>query len=416
MFLTASLGRFGRAFRSRNYSIYCAGSTLTLIGLWMQRIAVGWMAWDLTHSPTWLGAVAFAELFPVVILSPIAGTVADRFDRLKVARISQILMMIQAFILTYLVFSESLTIYLLTGLSLYAGIVVSFWQPARLTLIPNLVPKEDLTSAIATNAVIFNTARFVGPAIAGVVIHQYGVGYAFLANALSYISFIIALYLITPREDAKRSYRQGFLTDAVEGMKYAANHPGIGPCLILMAVTCIGIRGVFELFPGFADAVFDRGAEGLSYLAASVGIGAVLSGLYLGQREGLAGLTQIQIWSVALQAIAIAGFAVTDNFALALIAAGLFGAGMSLHGSSAQALIQSSVAGYMRGRVLALYGMLFRGGPAVGALAMGAAAETFGLQMPALIGAIIGFAAFAWVSKRKEKLQNALEVSEAPGD
>ena len=400
--------RFLRALRHRDYAIYSAGSTVTMIGLWMQRIAVGWVTWELTHSPSWLGAVAFAELFPVVIISPIAGTAADRFNRLWLGRIMQIAMMVQAAMLAYLSLAGELTIWWLLWLSIFNGIAVSFWQPARLTLIPNLVPREDLSSAIALNSVIFNMARFIGPGLAGVVIASYGAGWAFVANAASYTTFIVALFMIRPSDDRETRARKSFISDITEGYRYAATHPGIAPSLVLMAASCIAIRGVFELYPGFADHVFERGAEGLSILAASTGVGAMIAGIWVGGR-GSDGLAKVSVWAVAVQVVAVTVFAASPWFWLAVASVAVLGGSVTVHGAATQTLVQGSVAGHMRGRVMALYGMMFRGGPAIGALSMGWAAETVGLSWPAIGGAAMALAIFVWSRQRLPAMRKAFE-------
>ena len=384
MSLSTSAARFCQAFRNRDYAIYCVGSSLTVIGLWMQRIAVGWVTWELTESPTWLGVIAFAELFPVVILSPLAGTLADRLDRLSIARVAQCLNMLQATVLTVLTLSGALTIWWLFSLALFTGIVVSFWQPARMAMIPNLVRREDVASAVAINSVIFNAARFVGPAIAGVVIVGYGAGYAFLANAISYLPFIAALWIIKPNMNGRKR--------------------------ILMLITCIALRPVFELLPGYAAEIFGRGAEGLSMMATATGIGAVIGGLYLGQRNGLEGLVQLSIVSVAAMIAALLVFSQTSNFWVALVALAVAGGAMVTHGAGSQTLIQSAVDEDMRGRVVALYGMLFRGGPAIGALIMGWVSDWAGLHWPLVVGCVAASLALLWMVGRRAVIRDAMEA------
>lgn len=411
MSLATSAARFTQAFRSRDYTIYCLGSALTVIGLWMQRIAIGWVTWELTESPTWLGIIAFAELFPVVLLSPLAGALADRVDRLVIARIAQCLNMVQATILTVLTLTGTLTIWSLFALALWTGVVVSFWQPARMALIPNLVRREDLASAVAINAVIFNAARFVGPALAGLVIVAYGAGYAFLANAVSYLPFIAALFMIAPRPDVtRRKAGSGIFEQMAEGYSYALRHPGIGPLLVLMLVSCICLRPVFELLPGYAAELFARGAEGLSMMATVTGIGAVIGGVYIGQRGGLEGLVKVSLLSVVAMVASLLLFSMTSEFWLALVALAIAGSAMVAHGAGSQTLIQSTVDEHMRGRVIALYGMMFRGGPAIGALAMGWVSDWAGLRWPLIVGCILTCLALMWMVGRRKVIREALEA------
>ena len=414
MSLTQSVVRFCQAFRNRDFAIYCAGSSLTVIGLWMQRIAVGWVTWELTESPTWLGIIAFAELFPVVLLSPLAGAMADRLDRLSIARVAQYLNMIQATALTILTLSGALTIWWLFVLVLFTGIIVSFWQPARMAMIPNLVRREDMASAVAINAVIFNAARFIGLAIAGVVIVGYGAGYAFLVNAVSFLPFIAALWVIKPHITVKKpKHGTGILAQMTDGYRYALTHPGIGPILVLMLITCIAMRPVFELLPGFAAEIFGRGADGLSMMATATGIGAVIGGLYLGQRNGLEGLVQLSLVSVVAMIAALLVFSLTPDFWVALVALAVAGCAMVTHGAGSQTLIQAAVEEDMRGRVVALYGMLFRGGPAIGALAMGWVSEWAGLQWPLIAGCAMACLALVWMGRRRAAIRDAMEARRA---
>ena len=170
MFPSAGPRRILRVLKSPNYRIYTTGSSVSLVGMWMQRVAVGWLAWQLTGSAAWLGILAFAELCPTVVIAPLAGALADRLDRLKALRLGQSLMFLQSLSLFSLTVSDLITIWWLLALTLFHGIVVAFNQPNRLALVPSLVARDDLPAAVALNSVIFNTARFVGPAAAGVAI------------------------------------------------------------------------------------------------------------------------------------------------------------------------------------------------------------------------------------------------------
>src|SRR5437762_9006148 len=179
--------------RNANFGLYSAGSAISLIGMWMQRIAIGWLTWQLTESGFWLGVIAFADFFPVILVGPIAGAAADRWDRLKVVKISQAISLLQATALVALTASGHINIGLLVALTAFQGFIVAFNQPARLAMVPYLVPEADLASAVAINSVIFNLARFVGPMLAGLAIVWSGVAAAFAANAISYVPFLLAL-------------------------------------------------------------------------------------------------------------------------------------------------------------------------------------------------------------------------------
>src|SRR5260221_11156650 len=298
-----------RALSSRNYRIYAGGNFVSLCGTWLQRIAVGWLAWQLTHSGTWLGLVAFADLFPTVVLSPFAGTLADRHDRLTVIKISQGFAMAQATALAVMTYADAMTIGWLLALSLMMGIVNAINQPARLALIPNLVERPNLAAAVAINSTIFNAARFLGPAVAGVVIAHGSIALAFAVNAASYVAFMVALQRVRlVGSESQLSGRGNFLQQSLDGYAYAVRHPGIGPMIVLLTATSIGSRAYIELLPGFADAVFGRGAEALAWLTATTGLGAMGGGLLMASRAEPAGLTRAVVANVLLMSVGRAPF------------------------------------------------------------------------------------------------------------
>ena len=243
--------RLSLPLRNANYGIYTAGNAVSLIGTWMQRISIGWLTWELTHSGLWLGLVAFADFFPVMLIGPIAGAAADRWDRLRVVKTSQTISLVQATILFALTATGHMNIGLLVALSAFQGVIVAFNQPARLALVPSLVAAADLGSAVAINSVIFNLARFVGPMLAGLAIVWSGVATAFAANALSYVAFLVALTGVRVASTASASTRQrSFKADLQEGIRYTATHPAIAALLVLLIAIGIGGRPLNELLPG----------------------------------------------------------------------------------------------------------------------------------------------------------------------
>ncbi len=386
------------------------GSTISLIGMWVQRIAIGWLTWELTGSATWLGLVAFADLFPTVLLTPFAGVVADRHDRLRITILSQYLAMVQAVLLAALTLTGNITIWWLLGLSLFVGVVWSFNTAARLSMIPNLVERRYIPSAVALNAAAFNVARFIGPALAGAIMAIWGVGEAFLLNAATFIIFIVTLRkmrLINPETGG--TARGGILAQAFDGIAYARRHPGIGPILVLLIAMAVGVKPVLELLPGFADAVFHRGIEGLAQLTASAGLGALITAIWLAQRGRMTGLTRIALAALAISAALIVAFTATDWYPLGLAACFCFGVTITMAGTATQSLMQNAVEGHMRGRVMSLYGLVYRGAPAVGALVMGAVADLIGLRWALASGAVICVAAWIWLARRRAAMTQALE-------
>ena len=400
-----------RVLRIRNYRVYTTGNSISLIGTWMQRISVGWLAWQLTHSTLWLGWIAVADLLPTMLLSPVAGLLADRLDRVRLIWVTQVIAMTQAAVLAVLVYAGVIDIVTLFALTLVLGAANAVNQPARLALIPALVDRANLPAAVAINSLVFNSARFVGPAIAGLVIARGSVGLAFAINSATYLAFLAALARldVAPGERAEPRRRHELVADTLAGYLYALRHPGIGRMISLFAVTSFSLRGFIELFPGCADAVFGRGPNGLAWLTATVGIGAVAGGLWMVRRPGIQGLTALIIGHTFLVAISVLGFTATDNYWVALACVFLCGVSLVTPGISAQTLIQSAVDPAMRGRVLGFYGMLFRGGPAANALFMGWLSAELGLRLAVASGAVVCLLYWLWARLRQDVMERALE-------
>lgn len=404
-----------RALRIRTFAIYTAGSAISLVGMWMQRVAVGWLMWELTHSGTWLGLAAFADLFPTFFVAPFAGAAADRWDRVTVSRVTQSLAMVQALALFALTGTGHITPLLLCLLTAVGGMLAAFNQPARLALINSLVPRSELVPAVAVNSISFNLARFIGPALGGVLIVTWGVSVTFLANAISYMPFLFALSRIGKLPPERQAAKHGsFAAELMEGLRYVVRDRGVGALLLLSLIINLGSRPAAELLPGFSAAVFGAGAEGLAILTSAVGIGAILGGFWIGGRAETRGLTGVVLLYSFGLSVALVLFTATANLWVAAFALGAAGFCMSSSGVASQTLMQLAVPGAMRGRVLSIYGLIFRGGPAVGALAMGTAAEHFGFRWPVFAGTVLaGIACLGFLVRRRRMAQ--LLEREPPG-
>jgi predicted MFS family arabinose efflux permease len=299
---------------------------------------------------------------------------------------------------------------LLVALSAFQGVVVAFNQPARLALVPSLVPLADLGSAVAINSIVFNLARFIGPMFAGLAIVWSGVEAAFAANALSYIAFLVALARIrVAPAPAESGQRRSFSTDMREGLRYTAGHPGIAALLLLLIAIGIGGRPLSELLPGFAADVYRSGAGGLSILASAIGGGAILGGVWVGHRAHSGSLTQVALGGSFFGALAAIAAVATESMWVAVPAVAVFGFCNSSAGIAIQTLIQLAADRGMRGRVMGLYGVIFRGAPAVGALLAGLASAHFGLRWPVFFGALLVIAAAIWIYLGRERIAAALE-------
>jgi predicted MFS family arabinose efflux permease len=373
-----------------DFGIYSAGSAVSLIGTWMQRIAIGWLTWELTRSGLWLGVVAFSDFIPVILIGPIAGAAADRWDRLRVMKTSQALSLAQAAILFALTASGHINVGLLIALTIFQGIVVAFNQPARLAFVPSLVPADDLTSALAIHSIIFNLARFIGPMFAGLLIVRSGVEGAFAANALSYLAALAALGRIhTVPGTTDSAKRRSFAADLREGIRYTATHPTIASLLVLLVAVGIGSRPLNDLLPGFAAEIFHSGAGGLSILVSAIGVGAVLGGLWLGHRTHSSGLIYVALGCSCGAALAALAAIATGSMWVAVPSVMVFGFCTSSAGTAMQTLIQLKSERRMRGRVMSIYSIIFRGAPSLGALIAGAASTHVGLRWPIVCGAML---------------------------
>jgi MFS family permease len=408
----AALGGLRRALSHRNARIFFGGSLIAWTGLWMHRIAVAWLAWELTGSAAWVGVVAFCDLAPAVVVSPFAGAVADRVDRVRLSMVTQALIALQAATVATLAATGLMTIGILLVLEVLGGIAASFAQPARQTLMPGIVPRADLPAAVALNSLVFAVSRFVGPAIAGPVIAVWDVAPAIAANAVAYLVACLSLLLLTIAAAERHGHAatgQSLWTEVVQGLRYAARHVGLGPLLVYAAFAAALLRALQEILPPYVERLFGRGAESLAVLTACFGIGALCAGLWVANRGTLSGTTRLAILSALLQAAGVVLFVATGWFWLGMLSAALIGASASMHGISVQTLIQSATAPEFRGRMLSLWGLITRACPALGALALGTAGELFGLRVPTLVSVGLFLGVFAWGMTRLGAMEKALE-------
>ncbi|MDA0653009.1 MAG: MFS transporter, partial [Proteobacteria bacterium] len=235
------MARFGNlqsitaALKQRNFAWYISGGSIALFGIWAQRLTIGQLTWDLTGSPAWIGFMAFADLFPTVLLTPLAGVVADRVDRRKMSIVTQSLGMLQAFALAALTFSGLVNKWSLLGLTFFIGVVWAFNTAARLSMVPNLMEPEHVSSAVALDSAVFNIARFIGPAFASYLYVAVGAQWSFMLNGFTFAIFVFALYKIRMLRDERGGVAKGSVfSQAADGIRYAARHPGIGPILLVV--------------------------------------------------------------------------------------------------------------------------------------------------------------------------------------
>jgi MFS family permease len=408
-----NISGFRRALRHRNYATFAFGNFFSLSADWSNRIAIGWLTWQFTESPAWLGVMSFSDLAPTVILSPIAGAYADRFHPLKVCMAASALNALAALTLVTLYFTGLLSVWSLFAVVLVNGIGSAFGQPVRFALIPNLLPRADLSPAIALGSMTFNLSRFSGPMIAGFVLQYLSAGWAFImAAGFQAVFFSVLRTLKLEGATAPAKAKGSIFRDIGEGIRYTARHPGIGPVIFLLLVSSVGTRPFIDLLPGFAASVFGRGPQGLATMTSTVGLGALVAGTYLTLRHSVVGLTMVAISAVLMVGLALIAFATASNYWTAVACLFVVGTGMSASATGIMTLIQAAVDGPMRGRVVSLYGVIFRGGPAIGSFVMGWAAQFVGLHIPVATGAVICVAMWAWTVPRIRRIARALEVED----
>jgi MFS family permease len=386
--------------RHRNFRLYVVGQGLSLVGYWMQSVAQGWLVYRLSGSAFALGVVAFASYAPVLAVAPVAGVAADRVRRYHLVILTQVLLMLIALALGVVVASGQATVPIIVAAAAATGAVSAFDIPARQSFLVEMVGAEDLPGAIALNASIFNGARMVGPAVAGLLVAAVGEGPCFLLNAASYVAVLVALArmrLERPGTAASSAPTTGFLA----GVAYVRGQPVLRTLLLLLGV--VGSLGFpwGILLPVFAGHVFGVGPRGYGLLLAAAGIGAMLSGLRLASRR-YSRLEHRRNLLIGLTSLGggVVGLALSRSMYVAMGAQALAGFGMIRYAATTNTLLQLVVEDRYRGRVMGLYTVMFLGTAPVGSLALGAVAEHFGAPLAALLSGSVTLAAAAWLALR----------------
>lgn len=381
---------FLRALNYRNYRLYFFGQGVSLMGTWMQIMAMSWLVYRLTASPFMLGAISFASQIPSLLLGPVAGVVSDRFSRHKLIVATQVLSMLQASLLAGLVLTGTITLWQLFALGLVLGIVNAFDMPVRQAFVIDLLEhRRDLNNAIALNSMMVNVARLIGPSVAGIMISLVGEGLCFLLNAFSFLAVIAALLAmrVSPSRPAGSS-RTG-LQQLWEGYQYAFRFPPIKYMISLMAVVSVVGLSFPVLMPIFAGEVHAGGPHTLGFLMGAIGVGAIGGGYYLASKTGAEGLEKVLPLAAILLGASLALFSQTGNLGAALVVLLFAGLGMIMFISSTNTLLQTVVDDDKRGRVMSLYTMAFMGMAPFGSLMAGSLASRIGTPETVLFGGVV---------------------------
>jgi MFS family permease len=374
-----------RALRHRNFQLFFGGQLISLVGTWMQSVAQAWLVYRLTGSSLLLGVVGFASQIPIFLLSPLGGTVADRYNRHRVVIGTQATSMVLASILAALTLAHWLTVWEIITLASLLGVVNAFDIPARQAFLVEMVGKEDLMNAIALNSSLFNGARVVGPAIAGILVASIGEGWCFFANAVSFIAVIAGLLMmkITPRK--KERYAR-MIEHIAEGFQYARRTAPVRNLLLLVGIISLAGVPYTVLMPIFAARIFHGGARELGILLGATGVGAVVGALTLASRTGVKGLGRFAAFAAAGFGASLIVFAFSRNFIFSIIVLMPVGFALMTQMACANTLIQSMVPDRLRGRMMSFYSMMFMGMSPLGALSGGAVADWIGAPWAVAIG------------------------------
>ena len=398
-------------WRHRNYTVFMVGLAPAAVSSWMQRVGIGWLAWELTHSTVWLGVIAAADLVPILILSPFAGAVTDRMSALTMVRITQWLQFVQAALLVGLMAVGLLTIEVLLVMTLLLGAVHAYSTAGRHALVPLTVPRELVPTAISLDSASFQASRFVGPAIAALTIPFWGVLGTFVAHAIGTFIFASMMHMMTQPERVGTHHRsRNLLRDVGESITYVRTHAGIWPLMIMLTVASVFVRPLQDMLPAFSGQIYGAGASGLAWLTSAMGVGAMVSALWIAIHGRTSGLTNMCFIGGALSGLSLVGLVSTTTLWIGLGFAALSGYALNTLSTSVQALVQSAVDDSLRGRVMSLYTLIFRGLPAVGALGFGVMAEFVGLRWTFAAAGVACLVAGLLVAPKRRTMINALET------
>jgi len=387
-----------RALRHRNFQLFFGGQLISLIGTWMQTVAQAWLVYRLTNSALLLGSVGFASQFPVFLIAPLGGITADRVNRQRLVIATQTASLILAGILAALTLTHRIHvwhIFLLAGL---LGVVNAFDIPGRQSFLVDMVGKEDLMNAIALNSSMFNGARVVGPAIAGILVAKIGEGWCFAANSISYIAVIVGLLLMHVQSPARIS-KHSPIEDIIEGFRWVNQTKIIRALLLLIGLVSLVGMPYTVLMPIFADKILHGGARGLGILMGATGVGALCGALTLAAKTGVKGLGRWVTYSCAGLGISLFCFSFSTSLWLSVALLLPAGYSMMLQMACSNTLIQTMVPDDLRGRVMSVYSMMFMGMAPFGAFFGGALAHRMGAPITVATGGVACVLGAIWFGR-----------------
>jgi MFS family permease len=376
-----------RSLQYRNYKLFFSGQSISLIGTWMQRIAMPWLVYHMTGSAFLLGLVGFAGQIPTFLLSPVAGVLTDRWNRYRVLLFTQIISMIQASILAWLCLAGTIQVWHIVILSIVMGCINAVDVPARHSFVIDMVEnKADLGNAIALNSLMFNGARLIGPSVAGIILASTSEGICFLINAISYIFVIISLLMMNLKVRAIKEKSKKILTELKEGLDYTFGFAPIKHLIILLSISSLMGMSYSVLMPVFAKEVLRGGSQTFGFLMGAAGFGALLGALYLASRKSVLKLGRIVPASALLFGGGLIILSFSRVFSFSLILMVFIGLGMMMQTAASNIIIQTITEDDKRGRVMSFYSMAIMGTAPFGSLIAGWLAKVIGTPATILTG------------------------------
>lgn len=403
-----------KAFQNRNYALFFGGQLISRIGMWMQRTAVVWIVYSMTHSTFMLGLTVFAEQFPSFLFSLLGGVVADRNNRYKVLMITQIISAIQAILLTVLVFMEHYVIWEILSLSVLLGIVNAFDIPARQPLVQDIIKnKEDLPNAIALNSTLNNLARLIGPSLSGIVLTQFGAGNCFLLNAISFVAVIIALHLMKFPPYKPSPTKKKISTDLKEGLLYLKNTPKISSIILMLSLLCLLVVPYNTLLPVYAKVIFKGNAATFGYINSFIGLGAVIAAIYLASLKSSTNLKRVLFINTLILGVSLIVFSHLNIFPIAMAVAIICGFGTMSLIPICNTILQLEADEAMIGRVISFFAMAAFGMIPIGSLFIGMVSKYIGAPNSLLIQGIIALviALSFYIFYRRKKRNQEITIS-----
>lgn len=385
---TDRLGLMFRALKYRNYRLFVGGQSLSLIGTWIQMVAVTWLVYKMTNSAFILGIVGFSGQLPLFIIAPFAGVIADRWDKKRMLLITQSLALLQALILAVLVFLNLITIWHLIVLSVFLGIINAFDMPIRQSFVVDMLDnqKQDINNAIALNSSMVNGARLIGPSIAGILIATLGDGWCFAINCLSYLAVIISLLRMKIIKIPVKKSQTNVIGQLKEGFKYTFGFKPIKYLILLLAIVSLMGTPLTLLAPVFAKDFLHGDASTFGFLMSAYGTGALVGAIYLLNKKNVLGLGKLIALAVLIFGGGMIAFSLSRYLWLSLVIMMLAGMGMMLNVASTNTMLQTLAEENKRGRVMSFYAMAFRGMSPFGSLIGGSLAGLIGAPLTLILG------------------------------